>query len=498
MASKIPFSAILSLALAVTTLHAQDSKPVLAAIEKAMGGTDLHSIEYSGTGFNAALGQNYSPSSAWPKFDITAYKRTINYATGSSHEELTRVQGNNPPKGGGGTPIQGEQKQDLNVSGKLAWNVVNKNPVPQFGPGAEERELQIWLTPHGFIQAAKRGNGCAINFDCEAKISKKTEGGKPVTVITAVLLGKYTAQAFVDDQNMITKIETKIPNPVLGDMPVVTTFSGYRDFNGLKFPAKITQTQGPHPVLELNVTEAKANVPAALAVPEAVKNAEPPRNDVSVQLLSDGVWYLTGGTHHSLVVEFKDYIAIIEAPLNEARSQAVMAEAKRLVINKPIKYVINTHAHFDHAGGLRTYIADGATIITNPMNRAFYEQMAKAKATLAPDRQSKAAKLPTFIPVADKYVLTDGTQKVEIYALKDDPHNEAMLIAYIPNGKILVEADDWNPPAPDAQPPANPPAAAVNLNANIERLKLNVAKIAPIHGRYVTWADFQKFLGKKG
>jgi hypothetical protein len=154
MAKKSLVNVILCLALMAGIASAQDAKTVLAAAEKAMGATNLKSVEYSGTGFNAALGQNYNPTSAWPKFDLKTYTRTINYADGASKEELTRVQGNNPPRGGGGTPLVGEQKQSLEVSGKYAWNTVGTNPVPQFGANAEERELQIWLTPYGFLQAA--------------------------------------------------------------------------------------------------------------------------------------------------------------------------------------------------------------------------------------------------------------------------------------------------------------------------------------------------------
>jgi len=503
MFKKLIFSAIISCVLASCLLPAadtkteakSDAKSVIAAVEKAMGGTDLKSIEYSGIGSNANLGQGVNPTAAWPRFDVTSYSRTINYANSSSKEELTRIQGNNPVRGGG-APILGEQKQNNDVAGNFAWNVNGPNSVAQFGSTLEERKLQIWMTPQGFLKLAKLGNGCAINWDCEAKVSKKTEGGKPVTVIS-VGFGKYPIEAFVDDKNMITKVEAKFPNPVLGDMLITTTYADYKDFGGVKFPTRITQTQGAYPVFDLRVKDVKPNAPAALPVPDGVKTAEAPRNDVSDQLLADGVWYLTGGTHHSLVVEFKDYMAIIEAPLNEERSEAVIAEAKRLVINKPIKYLINTHQHFDHSGGLRTYVAEGATIITHPMNKAFYEQMFKMKPTIAPDRLAKKPKVPVILPVMDRYVLTDGAQKVELFAMKDDNHNEGMLIAYIPAGKILVEADEYNPPAADAAPPITPPASSLNLYDNIERLKLDVSKIAPIHGRLVTMADFLKYVGKE-
>ncbi len=477
------------------SLSAQDTKTALAAVEKALGAENVKSLQYSGTGFNASLGQAVNPASAWPKFDLRAYTRTINFAEASSKEEFTRVQGSNPWRGGGGTPLFGEQKGNAQVNGNFAWNMAGTIAVPQFSAALDERKLQIWLTPQGFIQAAKRGNGCAVRFDCEAKILKRTEGGKPVTVIAAGI-GNFTLEAFLDDQNMITKIETKFPNPVLGDMPLVTTFGPYKDYSGVKFPTKISQTEGGYPVFELNVTEVKVNPAAPLPVPDNVKTAETPRMDVSVQLLSDGVWYLTGGTHHSLVVEFKDYMAIIEGPLDEARSLAVMAEAKRLVINKPIKYLINTHHHFDHLGGVRTYVAEGATVVTNASNKAYYDKVFAMKDTLVPDKLSKTPKVPTYVLVTDKYVLTDGTQKIELYPMKDDNHAEGMLLAYLPSGKILVEADEWNPPAADAAPPANPPLSSINLYENIQRLKLDVAKFAPIHGRLVTMADFLKFLGK--
>jgi glyoxylase-like metal-dependent hydrolase (beta-lactamase superfamily II) len=494
MVRKSLIRVFLCLAVPAISGFAQDAKTALAAVEKAMGSADVKSIQYSGTGYTAALGQAVNPATPWPKFDLRAYTRTIDYVDGSSKEELTRVQGSNPWRGGGGTPLMGEQKQNAEVSGSVAWNMAGNAVIPQFGATLDERRLQIWLTPDGFIRAAKRGNGCAIRFDCEAKVSKKMEGGKQVTVITAGV-GKYPVWATLDEQNMITKIEAKFPNPVLGDMPIVTTFSDYKDYKGVKFPSRIVQTEGGHLTFELNVTDVKVNAPASLPIPDAAK-AEAPHEAVYVQLLADGVWYLTGGTHHSLVVEFKDYVAIIEAPLSEQRSLAVMDEARRLVINKPIKYVINTHHHFDHSGGLRTYVAAGATVITSASNKLYYDQIFKEKATLEPDKLSKTPKIPAYILVADKYVLTDGVQKIELYAVKDDAHADGMLMAYIPNGKILVEADDWTPGAADAPPPANPSMASINLYENIQRLKLDVAKIAPIHGRLATMAEFLKFLGK--
>ena len=78
---------------------------------------------------------------------------------------------------------------------------------------------------------------------------------------------------------------------------------------------------------------------------------------------------MKGGTHHSVAIDQADHIVVVEGPQNEARSEAVIAKVKETIPNKPIRYVINTHVHFDHSGGLRTYVDEGATIVTHAMNR---------------------------------------------------------------------------------------------------------------------------------
>src|SRR5687768_15478740 len=106
---------------------AQDARSVIANASRAMGADNVKSIRYSGTGWNAGVGQSFSPTDDWPRFDVTAYTRTIDYDAKTSHEDLTRRQGNNPPQGGGGTPIQGEQRAITVVNGNYAWNVNGAN-----------------------------------------------------------------------------------------------------------------------------------------------------------------------------------------------------------------------------------------------------------------------------------------------------------------------------------------------------------------------------------
>ena len=171
--------------------------------------------------------------------------------------------------------------------------------------------------------------------------------------------------------------------------------------------------------------------------------------------MADGVWFIGGGTHNSVLIDFKDYVAVVEAPNDETRSLAVSAEVRKLVPNKAIKYILNTHHHFDHTGGLRTYVAEGATVITQEGNKAFLETSFSSPRTLVPDELSKNPKKATFVTFKDKYTLTDGTRTLDIYHLQGDNHNELMSVAYLPKEKILIEADDFTPPPPNA-PALNP------------------------------------------
>jgi glyoxylase-like metal-dependent hydrolase (beta-lactamase superfamily II) len=296
---------------------------------------------------------------------------------------------------------------------------------------------------------------------------------------------------------MVTKTETWIANPVLGDMPIVTTFSDYKDFNGVKFPTMILQKQGGQTVLELAVSSVKPNPGLSVSVPDAVKTATAPPIKVQSQKLGDGIWFVAGGSHNSMVVEFPTYITVIEGPLGEARSLAVIAEAKRLVPNKPIKYLINTHSHFDHSGGVRSYVAEGATIITQEINVPFYQKAWAAPRALSPDNLSKGAREANFLPVKEKYVLSEGNQALEIFHENGSMHNAGMLIVYFPKVKILEEADDYTPDLPELAAPGGirPPVFMANLMKQIQTLKLDVATVAPMHGIVVPFSELQKAAG---
>ena len=128
-------------------------------------------------------------------------------------------------------------------------------------------------------------------------------------------------------------------------------------------------------------------------------------------------------------------------------------------------------------------MAEGATVVTHQINKPYYEKIWANPHTIAPDKLAQNPKKPKFETVAEKKVMTDGNQVIELYHLQDFGHNDGMLIAYLPKLKILVEADGFNPPPnqPLTQKPATISPYTASLEANIERLKLDVERIIPIH-----------------
>jgi glyoxylase-like metal-dependent hydrolase (beta-lactamase superfamily II) len=436
------FGVASGLALLYGSALAQDAKTTIANAQKALG--DLKSITYSGSAKDVAFQQCGANAADMqcrgthdPMRPINNYVRVIDLTAPAS-----RATGktNNIGAGGSttltpGTFFQQVTPQQANVSQNWA------------------NSLELYITPWGFLKGAAENN---------ATVSKKKVDGKNYTVLTwsptvKAPSGKsYVINGYVDQQNMVDRVETWLGENIMGDMHILATYSGWKDFGGITAPAKIVQTRGGWPFFEVDVTAAKANPPdVATLVPAPAPAAGrgggggggAPAMNVTSEKLGDGLYRLTTGpgSYDSVIVEFKDYIMMLEAGQSQARALAYVAKTKELIPNKPIRYVFNTHPHSDHTGGLPVLVAEGATIITQKNNVEFLDKALNTPRTLGvvgiDDTLAKNPKKAKFEAVEEKKVYSDGTRTVEMYHTWPVPHSNGLLIAYIPKEKIIFQGD---------------------------------------------------------
>jgi glyoxylase-like metal-dependent hydrolase (beta-lactamase superfamily II) len=266
----------------------------------------------------------------------------------------------------------------------------------------------------------------------------------------------------------------------------------------VKFPTHILQREAGYPVLDVTINDVKPNAAVAIQVPANIAQGRAQAaGPIEPMKVSDGIWHFAGA---SLIIEMKDHVIVVEASTNEERSIATMDWVAKNIPGKPIKYLINTHSHIDHSGGLRGFVAEGSTILTHQVNKAYLEKTLSAPHTLSPDKAQQLGKKPVVEAVGEKKVLTDGTHVIELYHLQNFGHHDGMLIAYFPKEKVLLEADGYNPQPTSATPPNPPSPFTVSLLDNIQRLKLDVQRIVPVHypadNRVVTMVELTRWVGR--
>jgi glyoxylase-like metal-dependent hydrolase (beta-lactamase superfamily II) len=485
----------------------QDAQSFLQAADRAIGASALNSVQITAAGWYAPMGQNFAPDEHWPRLNLQSYTLTIDYPSKSSKEEMVVTQGTNPSRGGGFQPIQGEQRTASFVSGNSAWTV-NAQGQPVAQPAeAEARQFLIWTSPHGFIKAARAAKDATL-VERYMNMTNRT-----IKVVGFTTMGKYRVTGEFNG-DVLDRVITWIPDPVMGDMQYEIRYTDYRDIgSGVKFPHRFHAHRGDSFLLPTNfarnwmdytVKEARANIQnASLTVPANVANAQPAPINVTATQLTPGVWLMGGGSHNSVAIEFRDFVTVIEAPLNDARSNAVIAEVHRRIPNKPIKYLVNTHHHFDHLGGVRSYVAEGATVVTHESNADFYNRVvfATQSRTLSPDRLSMfpfATTGPTPVrleTMRDRHFITDGQRTLMLFQVPAIQHASNMIVAYLPQEGILINGDLYTPPAAGAPPPANVGNGAIGLYNTVKRLNLTVNQHVPIHGQPGTQADFERIVG---
>jgi glyoxylase-like metal-dependent hydrolase (beta-lactamase superfamily II) len=436
------------------------------------------SIVIEGAGVNYNLGQDMRPEAATQQFEVTGYKREIDLEQGRQRVEQTRT-----PKF---EYFQGPQPQtQIQVlDGDLAFNVApNGNASRLGGLGERDRRADYFHHPITALKAATA----------------------PITTIANVRnVGNVRKADFVfrdrqwtmttDPSGVVLSISSKAYHPNLGDVEITTTFADYEDSNGLKLPAKITGKVDEFTTYEIQASKQTVDAAALgdMSAPPAVANAtSPPPPNVTAESIGKGVWFLAGGSHHSVLVEFADHMMLIEAPQSEARTLAVIKKARETVPKKPLTELVTTHHHFDHTAGMRAAIAEGLTVITQAGNKEWVDNMARRPHTIQQDFLAKNVSRLNIETVDAEREFKDQTMTVMLYHVAGNPHSDTMLMAYIPRDRLLVEVDAFS-----AGSQVNPYAA--NLLENIQKRNLRVDRIVALHGAIAPFAELVKVAGTKG
>lgn len=317
---------------------------------------------------------------------------------------------------------------------------------------------------------------------------------RPHDVIDYVANDGARLALYIDEQTgLLSKYEMFITDRFSGDSVAETRFPGQKKVGNFIVPAgRVSAVNGDitNDFILSGVTFNSELRPETFKLPEGLRAVTfPPR--VPVTRHAEKIYTTSAGGYNVLFVDFNDYIFVMEAPGNERTSMQAIAEIKKTIPNKPIKYLAVTHHHDDHAGGIRTYMAQGTTLIVVPGEVDFFKKVSGVRFTAEADQLALNPRTPVFEPVQNgKRVLTDGTTTVEIYDIGNGPHTEQMLVAFFPAHKMIFQGDLLNRPANGDVPLAN--STSVHFLEWIDKQKLPVELTIPVHGTPTTIQEFRK------
>lgn len=455
-----------------------DAAAVLDDVIAAMGAAGVESITFSGTAWRIrnSFRQTLSASPPWPERDeITNYRRTLDLS----------------------------QPASVALGETFASNLFLEPPVAgtysQHVPSDERRwaqQLEIWLTPWGFLEGAKR-NGVEIETATVEGVDYTVLSWQSPAEQTAPSGLRYTVNGYINAGNRIERVETWVEDPFMGDMHVEARYANYRDFAGVMVPTTMEQWRGGGAIFGVSVSDATpnpVNLAELMTVPEQPAGGfggGAPGGDGPAELaerIADGVWLIHGG-YVALVAEFTDHVLVFEAGQSEARGEQILAEVKRILPDKPIRYVVNSHPHSDHTAGLVPFVREGVTIVTHENNIDFLDMALSTPRTLL----GEPTLAPQFEAVGELGVYEDETMRVELHHVPN-LHSDGMLVAYLPAAKVLFQADFTLP-----REGANPNPFVVALAQYVEEKGLDFERYLAVHAAQVpqTKADLMAALAAR-
>ena len=441
---------------------------------------EMATLVIEGEGRTFRLGQNMSPSADLPYYEVENYQLHIDFAN-----ERWRLRQDRTTTFLTGNPQYGV-RQTYGLDGDLAYGEQGGRTVRASERVAADRWAEMYHNPIGIVLLALDETSTVSNL--------REEEGQQIVDVAAANGTQFTF--FVDGETGLpSKVMSSTYHANLGDVAIETFFEDYAESGGLggfqirlTLPRTYTTNLDRFPVSTYRVRSNTNGQIDDLAAPADVRSAAAAMDTATVEVeeVATGVWYLTGQSHHSVLVEFDEHLALIEAPQSETRTLAVIERVRELQPDKPLQYVVNTHHHFDHSAGIRAAVSEGLTVVTHELNRSFFEEMLARPHSIVPDalgRNPQPLNIET-VTGDEPYELTDGRRTLQIYRIVDDLHCDGIVMAYLPRERMLIEADAYSPTSREA------PFAEVLLR-NIEDRGLRVNTILPLHGGVAELEDLE-------
>lgn len=350
--------------------------------------------------------------------------------------------------------------------------------------------------PHLFLNAAYENAPSTLRW-----LGQETFEGRPHDVITFASSNGIQWTLFFDARsNLLSKYEQMVSDGVMGDAVQETIFPAYRTVGKLKVPTRRVTKRAGELTEEVSYKEVQFNTKPAESVfakPDGFDELPLPTPPLTKETkLADGVYLFESGSN-SLVVEFSDHVMVIEPYAGGRGPKPTINRVREMFPTKPIKYVVVTHHHDDHSGGVRSYVAEGITVVTTAANQRYFENMAASNFTINRDDQTQNKRKPLFTFVEDKKrVFADGGQTVEIIDIGPSPHANEMLIAYLPKEKLVFQGDLVNLPNNGKYQPTTVNATTIHFFDAIKRLGLDVDRVAAVHGPMTSLDDLRKAVEK--
>jgi glyoxylase-like metal-dependent hydrolase (beta-lactamase superfamily II) len=426
---------------------------------------------------------------------------------------------------------------------RTQWDRDHKYP----DPALMIKYTEIVLPNGGFVTDDKGANSAMASVRMAAAqrelnrasptfLLKAMENPKDVRPISNQRIGRqsYRAVSFNDGSvsylilfdarsKLPAAIRTMDDDNVQGDQPYDAVFSDWKAVDGVQVAHAVSYRIGGVEVGKVTYTQVAANPAIAadsFAVPDAVRSALkgpatsnvpyqwiirrlfmsrymdteqpylPPGVSVKLVELAPNVQHAQGASGNNLIVAMKDHLVVFDAPYGEALSRTVIDLAKAKYPGKPIKYLVQTHHHMDHSGGLRAYVAEGATILVAAPTRAYFNRTLRNPRTVANDAQQTARKPIRLTEVRDQMTLKDDAgNEINIYNIKN-PHADGYLLGHVVKDNIVYVTDLISPRGPVARS-----EGTLAVGEAFKKYNIKNALIAGGHGTTAKQSEIGAALG---